>query len=346
MLGVVLLAAPAGAEPGGGAAVARITEPAGAQVVGPTIVRPRVAASTPVAAVTWRAPASCPDAAGLRERIERRLERSLEDVVVGVEIDVTRTAGRYLATIDLRAVTVTNDVRTLTSKRCGELTDAVAVIVARVASEAIERRAALPSAPVPVQGAALDNEDPLEVASVVPALPPGSPPVRRWTLGARLSGMSGIGVIPRVGLGAELAVTLRHDRRMLELAGAKWMASAAQFNAGPRSKVDVDLDVVVARYGWRPYELPLRIWMGVEVGTMRGVDLRQPDTELDSGRWLAAGGGFSVAWQMTPWARLVGTTETMFAFERVRFAFADGIVAYAPSPMSVRTTCGLEVGWQ
>jgi hypothetical protein len=49
---------------------------------------------------------------------------------------------------------------------------------------------------------------------------------------------------------------------------------------------------------------------------------------------------------MKDWVRLVGGTEVLFAFERVRFTGTDGIVVYAPAPMSVRTTVGFELGWQ
>jgi hypothetical protein len=55
--------------------------------------------------------------------------------------------------------------------------------------------------------------------------------------------------------------------------------------------------------------------------------------------------GFGIAWQMAPWARLFGSTEVLFAIERARFSH-DGMDLYAPAPMSVRTSCGLEVGWQ
>lgn len=296
---------------------------------------PRVAA-TSAAGVAWRAPASCPSAADLRTRVEQRLERSLDDVVLGVEVDVTRASGRYLARIDLAAVTVANDVRTLTSKRCSELTDAVAVIVARVASEAIASR----------RVAFFDADEPAHVVDTIELERPAPPPPRRWTIGARLSGVSGIGVLPKVGLGGELAITLRSDRHLAELAATRWVTSAAQFHNGRPAKVDVDLDVAVARYGWRPYELPLRAWMGIEVGSMRGAEIQLPSAQLDGGRWIAAGAGFGIAWQMKPWLRLLGTTETMLAIERVRFTTGEGLVAYAPSPMSVRTTVGLEVGWQ
>jgi hypothetical protein len=306
--------------------------------------------------LAWRAPGGCPDASELRARIERRLDRALADVDVGIEVDVTRAAGRYVARVDLGAVTVASDVRTLTSPKCGELADAVAVIVARAAAERLGRRErtaptttspAVPRASVAIRDT---DDDPITVEKrsrpvVRPAPPPPVSPLRRWTLGARVSGLSGIGVIPQVGLGGELAVTVRHGDRLAELGAARWGASASQLHDGAPVRVDVDLDVAILRYGWRPRTMPLRGWLGAEAGGIRGADRKVPGDPLGSGRWLAAGAGFAIAWQMRPWARLVGGTEVMLALERMRFSLGD-TVAYAPAPMSVRTFCGLEVGWQ
>jgi hypothetical protein len=283
--------------------------------------------------LAWRAPAECPDARSLRDRVERRLERSLDDVVVGVEVDVALVAGRYTARIDLRALTVANDIRTLTSRRCDDLADAVAVIVARVASEQIARRRVA------------TRDDDSEVVAAVKLQPLAAAPPHTWSIGARVAGVSGIGVIPKVGLGGEVALTLRRHNVMAELAGTRWFASTAQSHDGSPPKVDVDLDTAAARAGWRPVDLPLRAWLAVEAGHIYGNNIALPSQQVESGTWLAAGAGFGVAWQMTKWLRLLGTTETMIAIERVRFTL-DGVAVYAPSPMSFRTTCGLEVGWQ
>lgn len=292
----------------------------------------------------WRAPKGCPDARSMRARVEKRLERSLDDVGVGVEVDVEVHKGRYTATIDLRGVTVANDVRTLTSTRCGELADAVAVIVARVAGDAIAQKQ---TAIIETDPSAEPVDDSPRAEPHVDTLPPIAAPVpRTWTLGARLSGVSGIGVIPKVGLGGELAVTLRVHDTLAEAAVTRWATSVAQFHDGAPAKVAVELDAAAARYGWRPARMPLRAWLSVETGSMRGTGVALPSQQLESGRWLAAGAGFGVAWQMRPWIRLVGATETMVAIERVRFSMGDGIAVYAPSPMSFRTICGLEVGWQ
>ena len=86
------------------------------------------------------APAGCPDAASVRARIEQRLGHSIEDMVVGIDVAIAHEHGQFVARIDLGAVTVATDVRTLSSARCDELADAVALIVARVASERPARR--------------------------------------------------------------------------------------------------------------------------------------------------------------------------------------------------------------
>src|SRR5688500_5084427 len=59
----------------------------------------------------WRAPASCLSADDVRTRIERRLGGSLEDVVHGIEIEIVRERGGFVAHIDARALTVANDIR-------------------------------------------------------------------------------------------------------------------------------------------------------------------------------------------------------------------------------------------
>jgi hypothetical protein len=284
--------------------------------------------------IAWQAPNSCPDAAGLRARVEQRLGRSLDAFDAGgpipIDIAIARDRGRFVARVDLRGFTVANDIRTLSSARCDELTDAVAVIVARVAGERVRQH----------RVAVADLEDGVDIAISSEATAPPVP--RTWSLGVRVSGVSGIGVIPQVGFGAELAVALRRHDTLAEVAETKWLATGAELHSG---QVDVGLEVTSARLGWRPEQLPLRAWLSAESGGMRGNGVGIADPQA-SGRWLAAGAGFGIAWQMTRWVRLVGSTEVLGAFERVRFSLGDGVVVYAPNPVSARASCGVEVGWQ
>ncbi|HSN27106.1 MAG TPA: hypothetical protein VLT45_12495 [Kofleriaceae bacterium] len=297
-----------------------------------------VCATSAAADPAWKAPATCPDAASVRERIEARLGRTLDDAD-DVSIDVARSGRRYVAHVDLGAMTVANDVRTVSSARCDELADAVAVIVARAAGERrlhtekhIAPRPAIASLAMP------DDAAPAVVAIAEPARP------RVWSLDVRLSGVSGIGVIPEVGLGGELALTLRRKTALAELAETRWVMSAAQIHTGAPARVDVGLQATALRLGWRSPVMPLRAWASVEGGSMYGTGVELDNAQLGSGRWIAAGSGFGVAWPINRWVRLVGTTEIMIAIERVKFSLGDGMTVYAPSAASARATCGLEIG--
>ena len=274
----------------------------------------------------WNAPATCPSISSVEARVEQRLGRAL-DPAMKIEIGITQADGHYVAQL-----TLGNEARSLTSDRCDELADAIAIVIARVADE---------QRPAPVR-----------VAIVAPPTPPvilvhreiAEPTDRHpWSLGVRLSGVSGIGIVPEVGLGAEIAISARYNSALAELAEAKWLASGADRST---SHVDVGLGVTAARIGWRPEHRPLRAWLSAEVGSMDGTGTNLSASQPNSGRWFAAGGGFGVGWPMTPWLRLVGSTEVLLAVERVRFEQSDGVVLYAPSPVSARATVGIEVGWE
>jgi hypothetical protein len=277
--------------------------------------------------LAWQAPAACPDASALRTRVEQRLGHPLDNAAISV--DVEELGADYVAAVNLGD----DDVRTLTSARCDDLADAVAVIVARAASE---------HHAVPTKVAVREPEEPMLTLHTQLT----APRVRTWAISARLSGVSGVGIIPEVGLGGEIAVSLRRKSAMAELAQTRWAVSKAQLHGGGPAHVDVGLDVTAMRVGWISERLPLRAWASVEVGTMYGNGIALQNASLGNGRWVATGAGFGVAWPMASWARLVGTTEIMGAIERVRFQLGDGAVVFAPAAMSARATCGIELGWQ
>jgi hypothetical protein len=305
--------------------------------------------------LSWKAPRGCPSEGALRERIERRLEHSLDDVNLDVAVAVSRPrGGRHVAVVALSG----HPARRLEATRCDELTDAVAVVIARIAADAlaaqqaaaeqmtIDESAIVIDTPPHRDRAERDTDSPFAAPPPdhdAPAPAPSSGYVpKRWSISARMSGVSGIGVIPQVGLGGELAVSVRAGEHLAELGASRWVTSAAQFHAGRQTRIDVNLDATIARYGWRPPELPMRAWATVERGTMHTGGA----VAVGSDRWLAVGTGFGIAWQMKPWIRLFGSVETMFALERARYTTEQGMAIWAPAPMSVRTTCGLEVGWQ
>ena len=325
-----------------------------------------VASASPL---VWDAPSGCPDAADVRTRIERRLGASIDHTVHGIEITVTRERGGYIALIDARALTVANDVRTLRSARCDELADAVAVIVARLATEARDRApdtatlgpdgthlTALPDsrrsgARAPDTGhpdaqvAARDGAD--EELALVNRRPVELPVQRNtWGGGMHLHGLSGAGALPELNLGAELGGHVRRLDRFVELAVGLWVPQSAHLQAGAPARVDVSLQVVTLRGGWSPRDLPLRAWLTAEVGRIQGIGVAVDDPRSASSRWTALGGGFNVAWPMSPLARLVGSVEMVIPLERTIFMLDDGRDLYQPSIAAARCSFGIELGWK
>jgi hypothetical protein len=286
-----------------------------------------VAAAEP--GLIWEAPDGCPDAEAVRLRIEQRVGTVPTDLMRGIEIEVSREGTGFVARIDLRGVTVANDVRTLRAPHCDDLTDAVAVVVSRVASEGVRVEPLPPIAPRTTWRRT--NSLAVAVRSGRHRL------IRDWGGGVRAMAVSGIGGVPEVGLGGELAGFVTHGPAFVELGWARWADSTVMLRSGPG--VGVGLEVAALRVGWGPERLPIRAWIGGEVGAMRGEG-------MGSRPWSAATSGFGVAWPMSPWSRLVGSIEVVLPFDRAGFALADGHEVYRPGAMSSRAGLGLELGWR
>jgi hypothetical protein len=295
----------------------------------------------------WHAPAKCPGEADIRARVESRLGGPIAGAVRGVEITITRDGNAFVAEIDARALTVANDVRRLRSARCEDLADAVAVVIARLSSEV---RAA---APPPVEPAFEAPRREAEVRGpeeelVKPAVyrERELPAQHDWGGGGRLLALSGIGALPRINVGGELAGYVRRHRNFAEVAVARWVPQSARFAPGGPARVDVSLNVITVRGGWGPEDLPIRAWLMTEVGVMRGAGMDLVDPRTESGRWVAVGGGFGVAWPMAPRARLVGTFELAIPLNRTTFMLQNGGDLYQPAAAAARCALGLELGWR
>lgn len=280
----------------------------------------------------WAAPATCPDAGEARDRIERRLGMPVDGSVHGIEVEIALEDGGFVARIDTRGVTLANQIRTLTSSRCDELADAVAVVVARLATEArvrqveIERRSeAIPRAAARVAGRR---------------------ELGRWGGGVRALAVSGVGALPGIGVAGELAVYARRKSHFAEIAATRWARSPMYLAPGAPAAVDVGLVTGALRAGWSPPDMYVRAWLGIEVGPMTGAGVSLDDPQIGSGRWTAAGTGFGVTWPMFERVRLVGTIELMVPLEQVRFVLSDGAEIYRPSAAVARCALGLEIGWR
>ncbi|MFN0246930.1 MAG: hypothetical protein ACKV2T_08470 [Kofleriaceae bacterium] len=352
-------------------------------VAGGAVANPRVALVD--AGFVWHAPDACPDAASVKSRVEQRLGGGLDGTLARIEIEVTRERAGFVARIDARAITVANDVRTLRSRRCDALADAVAVVLARLASEVglsrnraptrIERTAdpraaqAAPSDARLAGAPSFDSTGPIAMAgtttsvAALSAVEAGDeserdmstqriaddepPPtrVRRWGFGLHVLGLSGVGALPQINLGGELAAFVRRADTFGAIGVSRWVPQDAKLAPGAPGGVEVRLDTLTLRGGWGPSTLPLRAWLLGEVGRLQGTGVGVDGERTAGARWIALGAGIGVGWPMSDHARLVGTFEIAVPLERPRFMLDRGSDLYQPGAAAARCALGLEVGW-
>ncbi len=171
-----------------------------------------------------------------------------------------------------------------------------------------------------------------------------------WGGGVRLTGLSGVGALPGVNIGAELAVMVRRDERFVELGVSRWVPQETYVVAETPERVELGLDVWTLRGGWASASMPLRAWVLVESGELAGQRqvtgyiARMVGAVDEDRRWLAAGAGFGVAWPMSDRARLLGTVELAVPVEREPMMMTSG-KPFEPEAAAARCNLGVEVGW-
>jgi hypothetical protein len=176
---------------------------------------------------------------------------------------------------------------------------------------------------------------------------------RLWGGGIRLTGLSGIGALPGVNYGAEVAGLVRYGEFFGELGLGWWKPEKTYIVTAGSQHTELGLDVWTLRGGWASMHTPLRAWVLVEAGDlassvkgMPGVIPRMVMGDMAQGqRWTAAGAGFGVAWPMSDNARLFGMIEFAVPFAREQLML-DQVGTYEPDAMVARSSLGLEVGWR
>jgi len=177
----------------------------------------------------------------------------------------------------------------------------------------------------------------------------------RWGGGLRLTGLSGIGALPGVNYGGEVAINVRRDETFAELAIARWVPEHSYTVTAMSSSHPLRLDVWTLRAGFASMTMPLRAWVLAEVGelasapgmqAMPGVVTRMVTGETPGERrWKAFGGGLGVAWSASQQSRLVGSMEVAIPAGRDEIQL-DAYGAYRPDPLTARFSVGFEVGWR
>ena len=172
-----------------------------------------------------------------------------------------------------------------------------------------------------------------------------------WGGGLRFTALSGIGALPGVNYGGEIAATIRNYEYFGELAFGWWKPETTYLVTEMPRPVQLGLDVWTARAGWASMQMPLRAWALVEVGeiagapSMPGVIARMMSGDTPQARrWEAVGAGFGVAWPMSDHVRLFGTIELAVPIERPSLMLDSG--PYRPDELAARSCAGLELGWR
>lgn len=290
------------------------------------------AAASPL---SWQAPASCPAAQDVEARIEQRLGVPLDELDHAIAATVTRDGEVLVAHVDLVAPG-DREARTLAAPSCDELVDAIAVIVTRLAR--VHARPAV---------AVIDPElpPPLHLVAPPPPLPP--PPPRaspRWSLGAHLAALAGVGMLPSAGYGGEIAAHVARGPAIAELAYARWARSSGPSSAQVLGGVAVDFAATTARIGYRLGALPVAARAETELGWMRGTGLGSLGHQTGRVTWLAAGAGLAADWRATRWLRLIAAADAFVAIDRPRFELQNGAPVYEAGQLSARVSMGIEVG--
>jgi hypothetical protein len=306
----------------------------------PSADPPATDGRSPAPAFAWDAPEACPARADVEVKIVSRLGAPLEGLSQHVAVAVTRAdtgdAG-YVAHLELDSPAA-HEVRTLAATSCGELAEAVSVIVARLAhsypAPATEPRRA--------RVGALDADE--HAIDTMVAAPAGS--TAHWSAGARFAALAGYGMLPQLGIGGEVAAWIELGPASLEIARDGW-SNTRRAAFAPTYDVDglsVDFTATVARIGWKLGDLPLRARASGELGTMTGRGVGALAGSERPLRWIGAGAGVAADWRPAPWLRVMAAGDIVFAIQRARFALLDGTQVYEAGPLSARFSVGLEVG--
>jgi hypothetical protein len=302
----------------------------------------------------WAAPETCPEAA----EVEARLAALLGGPPAPGDVRIDATIERDDAGVHRLKVAVESASGStrheLSSPRCEELADAVA-LVAAVALDPLSTVAgtAPPPSPQPKPEPEPEPAEPTPVPVPTPSTkdddqpPSGKPPARRQKLqvGLRPELALDFGPLPRVAVGGGFALALLGRRWRIELGPVLLAARQAAASSVPEATAEVSLVAGRARgcaaLGVAIVEFPL--CAGLEIGALRG---RGTGTTLEARRdaalWVAGVGGPGIAVVPRRFIAVVAGIDIVVPFYRPAFDIGGELVHRA-RPVGLRAILGVEV---
>jgi hypothetical protein len=290
------------------------------------------------AEIDWRSELPCDRRARVAQEVERLVGRPLEEVdSADFTVTVRRNAGGL---VELQIETTPRNaaldpaLRTLTGATCEELIDAAALAMAMT-----------------VSGYQAQQESPRErtedsaasEARDAPA-PPAPPAPAREPITVSLGGglALDVGAFPDAGIGAQVALSLRHRWLTLSPLGVFFPRSTADAPNGAGAEFRSTAGGLLACVGPSSRWVVLGACAGYEAGKLRGrgTGLRQP--RAGSSLWSAVRGELQVHFLLLARARLTASAGITVPTARGEFEIEGGLV-HRPSVVTGRFGLGIEV---
>lgn len=302
----------------------------------------------------WDAPAECPDASALAQRIEALAGRVPQDGELDARVMIDGPPWR--ATIELARGDAI-ERRVVEAEACAGLLDASAVViavamdpvvVARRNEPAFERRDRTEVVPEP-RDAPAPFVEPIRDSPAVTRAPSRSAAPRgaRRGVGLRVGGGVGVGGWDRAAGGVELALAWSRNALGLELVGRYWIPRRDAL--ADRGAVRIELGTVAAQACWLGgrSRVAFAACGGVEAGAFVVDGVAPPASERVLFPWVAplVGGriGFRVRAPLVLFVGLEAAVPLTQAQASLRAA--EPIVVYEAGAPAVRGFGGIELRW-
>lgn len=285
----------------------------------------------------WEAPATCPSAEHVRNRVRQLLgpnEARWRSVALAADGVVVVVDGKYRLNLTVHLGDRSTDARVFDSPSCDSLAGAAAVMLALLlrGDAGLEPKAAPaavpPSAAVPTPRAPEKTRKPASYSLLVDA--------PSFTVDS--------GVLPFAGYGVGAGVGIHVGRLEIKVAGSLWLdqnatlASEAYHGTFVRQSGEV-----FGCYSWRrgPFDVGPCLLARVENVVARGSG---PDIVSRSGHatWLALGAAVQARWFLNDWAAIFVAPSAAISTSHPAFTL-DGVgVVHRVSFGRVSATLGWE----
>jgi hypothetical protein len=298
---------------------------------------PSSAAARERLALSWTAPAGCPDAAAVRAEVTRLLGGEgppSAQVVIVTAVVVEERPGAWQVTLERPGA---GGVRVVRGSTCAAIGDAAAVILALMIdpTAVIEPRRAPASAPA---------SRPASPPATAPRPPP---PPRRRPLAWRATVFGGVDFtsLPGVSPGVGASGALRLGRQRVEVSFEYW--TGARGHVADRTTAGGDLDLwlftVSTCRALLAGRFELGPCLGLDLGRMHGQGFGVQRPGEGAALWVAARGGLLAAFELTRHWALFARAEAVIPLERPRFVLTNVGPVHRAAAAGERTLLGLEV---